>query len=156
MCINHEARNHKHSPPETEIYEQHSSIDIQCRNIDPDEPPTDTYHFSLFGFPTDHMNPDLALTNYHVEDAKGFKKYRKRKDREIPVYDIPKGMNALDKKRGERHWSSALWLSPAIVSDMITLLLSDSDVYAACHIRHIDRVAWLNGFDLQTENPLDC
>jgi hypothetical protein len=156
VCINPEVRDPRYGPPETKIYEQHSCIDVQCRNIDPDEPLTDTYFFSLFGFPASHMNPDLKLDNYHVEDDEGFKKYRNRKDREVPVYDIPKGMNALEKKRGARHWSSALWLSPAIVSDMIALLLSDRDIYAACHIRHIDRVAWLNGFDLQTANPLDC
>lgn len=156
VCINPEARDNRYSPPETKIYEQHSSIDIQCRNIDPDEPLTDSYHFSLYGHLINHMNPQLTLADYHVADNEGFKKYRKRKGAEIPVYDVPKGMNALSKTRGERHWSSALWLAPTIVSDMIALLLSDRDIYAACHIRHEGRVAWLNGFDLQTENPLDC
>jgi hypothetical protein len=156
VCVNPEARDNRYSAPETKIYEQNSTIDIQCSNIDPDEPLKDTYHFSLLGFPASHMNPDLALANYHVEDNRGFKKYRKLNDREVPVYDIPKGMNVIDKKRGERHWSSALWLTPAIVSDIIVLLLSGKDIYVACHVRCEDRVAWLNGFNLQTENPLDC
>lgn len=156
ISINHEVHDSRHSPPETGIYQQYSSITLRCRNIDPADPLTDTYQFSLYGQSTDSMSPELTLADYHVRDDEGFAVYRKKKGEEIPVYDLPKGMGVLAKHRGERHWSSALWLTPAIVSDMIALLLSDKEIYAACHIRYDGRVAWLNGFDLQTINPLEC
>lgn len=68
---------------------------------------------------------------------------------------MPKGLGALHKQHGARQWSSALWLAPDIVSDMIVLLLSDRDIYVACHIKNDDRNQWLIGFDVQTSNPLD-
>lgn len=74
----------------------------------------------------------------------------------MPIYNVPKGISTLTKRRGSRHWSSALWLKPQIVSDMVALLSSDKDLYVACHLTKIERVQWLIGFDMQTENPLDC
>ena len=101
------------------------------------------------------MNPEFTLADCHVCDEEGFKKYRKSRGVDKPVYDVPKGIGSLHKSHGVRQWSSALWLTPDIVSDMIVLLLSDLDIYVACHIRHENRVAWLIGLDLQTANPLE-
>ena len=150
--INPEARNTRYSSADTKIYQQYSTIELSCRNIDPDEPLTDIYQFSIYG---DQINPGLTLADCHVCNEDGFKKYRKSRGVDKPVYDVPKGIGCLLKSRGVRQWSSALWLTPDIVSDMIVLLLSDLDIYVACHIRHENRVAWLFGFDLQTANPLE-
>ena len=141
--------------PDTKIYDQHTSIELHCQNIDPDYPSTDTYHFSLYGQPLDHRNGELTLEHFHVKDENGIEAYRKIKGRSVPVYNIPKGMNVLTKRRKERHWSSALWLAPSIVSDMASLLLSKNNIYVACHVKIIERDQWLIGFDMQTNNPLD-
>lgn len=156
ISLNHEVINAKLLSPETTIYQQYSSIELHCRNIDPDYLTTDTYQFSLYGHPLEHSTPELTLANFHVKDDKGVETYRRVKGRDVPIYNVPKGINTLTKRRGSRHWSSALWLKPQIVSDMVTLLSSDKDLYVACHLTKIERVQWLIGFDMQTENPLDC
>lgn len=153
--INHKARDTKYSRSDTKIYQQNSTIELECRNIDPDEPLSDIYQFSIYGHSDGPTNPDLTLADCHVCDEEGIKKYRKSRGVERPVYDVPKGISALLKSHGRRQWSSALWLQPDIVSDMIVLLLSKLDIYVACHIRHENQVAWLIELYLQTANPLD-
>ena len=154
--INPKARNTRYSPSDTKIYQQYSTIELSCRNIYPDEPLTDTYLFTIYGRTDEDLgNPDLTLADCHVYDGGGFKKYKKSRGVDEPVYDVPKGIGALRKRHGMRQWSSAVWLPPDIVSDMIVLLLSDLDIYVACHIKHEDRVRWLIGFDVQTSKPLD-
>lgn len=154
-AINPKARDNRHSDRDTKIYEQHTVLDLACHNIDPDEPLTDTYTFYIYGNRNSATDFDVTLADYHVEDDEGSKKYRKRKGVEIPVYDIPKGLAALTKFRGERRWRSALWLAPDIVSDMLVLLSSGKEVNAAVHIKHDNRTLWILGFELQTENPME-
>ena len=156
IAINPKARDTKYSPSDTKVYQRYSTLELSCRNIDPDEPLTDTYQFTIYGHPDEGLaNPDLTLADCHVYDGEGFKKYRKSRGVDKPVYEVPKGIGALQKRHGMRQWSSALWLMPDIVSDMNALLLSDLDIYVACHIRYENRVAWLIDLDLQTANPLD-
>ena len=155
ISLNHEVRDPRYRQPETKIYKQYSAIELYCRNIDPDELPTCTYHFSLYGHTTDQMNPDLSLDDFHVVYDEGIKKYRRRGGVDEPVWDIPRGISVLDKQRGEQHWTTALWLTPIFLSDMIALLTSNRDLYVACHVKKVNRAHWLIGFDLQTENPLE-
>ena len=56
------------------------------------------------------------------------------------MYDIPKGLAALEKIRGERRWWAALWLERDIVSDMLVLLTSEREVYVAVHIKHANKI----------------
>lgn len=78
--INPKARDTRYSPSDTKIYQQSSTIELSCRNIDPDEPLTDTYQFIIYGRTDEDLaNPDLTLADCHVCDGEGFKKYRKRR-----------------------------------------------------------------------------
>ena len=141
VAINPKARENRRSYQDTKIYEQHTVLDITAHNVDPDEPLTDTYSLYIYGDRNTVKDLDLTLADYHVEDEEGLKKYRKLKGVEIPIYDIPSGLAALNKKRGERGWWAALWLAPDIVSDMLTTLSSGKQVYVAAHIRHEGRAS---------------
>ncbi|MEX0739810.1 MAG: hypothetical protein WD071_10765 [Pseudohongiella sp.] len=85
VMISLRARDNKYSPPDTKVYHQSSSIELSCRNIDPDDPPTDIYQFSQYGSVDDQVNPELTLADCHVCDAQGFKKYRKIRGIDIAV-----------------------------------------------------------------------
>lgn len=153
VAINPSAKDAKNSPPDTKIFQQYSSIELNCHNIDPGEPATDAFHFSIYGHAESLYKPDLSLADCHVLDDNGFKKYRKRRGIDEAIYEIPKGVAVLHKKYGAREWHSAIWQPPNIVSDMIPILLSDLNVYIACHIQHEGRVRWIMLFDLQTSDP---
>jgi hypothetical protein len=154
-AINHKVRDARQSDREARIYDNHTVLDLTCHNIDPDEPLTDVYSFHIYGNRFSATDFGVTLADFHVEDEEGLKKYRKRKGVEIPVYDIPKGLAVLTQFRDERSWWSALWLAPDIVSDMLALLSCGKDVYAAVHIRNDDKTRWIQGFELQTNNPQD-
>lgn len=155
VYINPIARDKKYRSPDTKIYRQYSTIELDCRNIDPDEPLTDTYYFSIYGHAEELCKPELTLADCHVLDENGFKKYRKRRGVDEAVYELPKGIAVLHKKYGAREWSSAIWQPPNVVSDMMAILLSDLDVYVTCHLQHEGHVRWIMGFDLQTSNPVE-
>ena len=141
--------------PSTKIQEHHTAIDLACNNIDHESPLSDAYSFTIYGDTHPYSKLESTLEDCHEEDEEGFKKYRKQKGKEIPVYDIPKGLAVLNKLRGERHWSTALWLPRDIVTDMLVLLNGSKQVFAFVHLKHVNRDLWVLGFDLQTSNPLD-
>jgi hypothetical protein len=154
-AINHKLRTRKACSPSIKVQEHHTVLDLTCNNIDPDNPLSDSYSFTIYGDAHPYPRLESTLEDCHEEDEEGFKKYRKQKGVEIPVYDIPKGLAVLSKLRGERHWSTALWLPRDIVSDMLVLLSGSKKVYAFVHLKHMDRDLWILGFDLQTSNPMD-
>jgi hypothetical protein len=155
VSINHEVRTSGICSPDTKFAEHHTVIGLTCNNIDPDKPLSDAYSFTIYGDAHPYPRLDSTLTDYHEEDEEGFKKYRKKKGVEIPIYNIPKGLAVLSKLRGQRHWSTALWLPRDIVSDMLVLLSGSKKVYAAVHLKQVSGDLWVLGFDLQTSNPLD-
>jgi hypothetical protein len=154
-AINHELRTDRICSPDTKISAHHTILELTCNNIDPDKPLDDAYSFTVYGDAHPYPRLESTLEDCHEEDEEGFKKYRKQKGVEIPIYDIPKGLAVLSKQSGERHWSTALWLPRDIVSDMLVLLSGSKKVYAAVHLKHVSGDLWILGFDLKTSNPLD-
>lgn len=138
-AISPEIRTGRACSPDTKIVEHHTALDIECLNIDPDEPLSDSYSFTIYGNSDTQPRLEETLADYHVEDKEGFKKYRKRRGVEMPVYDIPSGLAVLSKMRGERRWSTALWLTRDVVSDMLVLLNGEKQVYTAAHLKHESR-----------------
>lgn len=153
-AINPELRTGRVCGPDTRILEHHSVLTLTCRNIDADEPVSDSYSFTIYGNSDPYPGVDATLADYQIEDENGFPKYRKHRGIEIPVYEVPKGLAVLRKAHGERSWSTALWLPRDVVSDMLVLLNGGRQLYAGVHLKHEDRKLWVLGFDLQTENSL--
>jgi hypothetical protein len=153
--INHKLRTDRICSPDTKISAHHTVIGLTCNNIDTERPLSDAYSFTIYGDAHPYPRLESTLEDCHEEDEEGFKKYRKQKGVEIPIYDIPKGLAVLSKLRSERHWSTALWLPRDIVSDMLVLLSGSKKVYAFVHLKHVSGDLWILGFDLQTSNPLD-
>jgi hypothetical protein len=154
-AINPKLRTGKACSPSTKVQEHHTVIDLTCNNIVPDKPLSDTYSFTIYGDAHPYPRLESTLEDCHEEDEDGFKKYRKRRGVEMPVYDIPSGLAVLSKLRGERSWSTALWLTRDVVSDMLALLNGKKQVYAAVHLKHESRKQWILGLELQTNNPQD-
>jgi hypothetical protein len=154
VAINHEVRTGEICSSDTRIVRHPTAIELKCLNIDPDEPLTDAYSFTIYGSSNPYPRADATLSDYQVEDEDGSPKYRKHRGIETPVYEIPKGLAVLSKVRGGRSWSAALWLPRGLVSDMLVLLSREKQLYASIHLRNEDRKLWVQGLDLQTENPL--
>ena len=48
--------------------------------------------------------------------------YRIVKGQQVPVYDVPKGVGFLERRRGTKAWMGCLWVPPRTVGDMLKLL----------------------------------
>ena len=64
-----------------------------------------------------------TLDDYHARNADRSPKYRKVRGVSRPVFEPPKGVGHLEKRRGENAWLGFLWVPPTTLNDMLALLL---------------------------------
>lgn len=98
----------------------------------------------------------LKLKDCHVINEKWERVYRKVKGKEEPVYDIPKGIGSLEKRRGSDAWSGVVWIMPNVVSDMLTLLPNVSPLYLDLHVKKEGKLHYIVGLSLKTQDPAEC
>jgi len=80
-------------------------------------------------------------------------KYRRVRGKDLPVYDIPKGLGTLEKVRGEALWTGCLWVKQETVTQMLSLLPVVKPLYMFVHERKIEHHRWIVGFTVQTSDP---
>tara|TARA_R110002096_G_scaffold61399_4_gene152604 strand:+ start:5253 stop:5549 length:297 start_codon:yes stop_codon:yes gene_type:complete len=97
----------------------------------------------------------LTLADCHICDDKGSPKYRKVRGKEIPIYDIPKGIGRLERQRGTTNWLGNVWVSPQSVTDMLALLPNVKPLFLTIHEMRAERNHWIVGLTLQTKKPED-
>ena len=88
-------------------------------------------------------------------DEYGAHKYRKVRGNMVPVYDIPKDIGFLDKVRGGKAWSGAVWVAPQTTTDMLAVLPSVRPLYLALHELKIERRRFVSSLTLQTTHPAE-
>ena len=119
----------------------------------PDERSGDRYVISVHGWETEEGEFEARLSDRHVKDEDGTRKYRKVRGEEISVYDVPDGLGLIEKVRRKKEWSGFCWVSPGTVSDMLTLLPHARPLYISIHERKVGRTRWINELTLQTMDP---
>jgi len=150
--INHEVRVKKYQYDDAKIYEFSSHVIISGICNWPEEREGDEYEFTVYGSNKDF---DITLKECHVFGKDGMRQYKKIRGKEVPVYDIPKGLGTIDKVRGVDLWDGNIWVTPQTASSMQGLLSSSSidSLYVFVHERKIERNRWVVGFTLQTSDP---
>ena len=131
--VNHEARDKRHHYADPKIYQFHTSVELEGVCDYPEERSGDSYIISVHGWENEEGKFKVRLSDRHVLDEDGARKYRKVRGEEIPVYDVPDGLGLIEKVRGEKRWSGFCWVSPGTVSDMLALLPHVSPLYMAIH-----------------------
>ena len=102
-----------------------------------------------------HSDFELTLADCQVRDDNGMLKYRKARGREIPIYDVPKGIGYIERRRGSSAWWGCVWVKQQTVTDMLTLLPNVRPLFIALHECRIGRTRWIAGLTLVTKNPED-
>lgn len=151
--INHKARDKRYQYADPSIYEFQSSLELEGVCDYPDERSGDRYFIKVNGWETEEGEFEARLSDRHVRNEDGTRKYRKVRGEEIPVYDVPEGLGLIEKVRGTKEWSGFCWVSPRTVSDMLALLPQVRPLYISIHERKVGRTRWINELSLQMSHP---
>ena len=151
--VNHKARDRRHHYRDPKIYSFGSSVELVGVCDYPEERSGESYVISVHGWETEEGEFEARLSDRHVMDEDGMRKYRKVRGKEIPMYDVPEGIDLIEKVRGEKRWSGFCWVSPGTVSDMLLLLPHVRPLYISIHERKVGRTRWINGLTLQMSHP---
>jgi hypothetical protein len=151
--IGHEVRDPRHYYDDAKVYDFRSQVEMEGIFMYPEERIDEKIQMTVLSSDSDHHNFDLTLKDCHVRDDHGSPKYRKARGKEIPIYDIPKGIGYIEKQRGTRDWIGCAWVRHYTLTDMLTLLPDVRPLYITFHERRLDRTNWIVGLTLQTNNP---
>jgi len=151
--INHQARDKRDHYADPRIYSFGSSLELEGTCDYPEERSGDKYTISVHGWETEEGQFGARLSDRHMLDEDGTRKYRKVRGEEVPVYDVPEGIGLIEKVRGERAWSGFCWVSPQTVSDMLILLPHVRPLYISIQERKVGRTRWINELSLQMSHP---
>ena len=100
--VNHKARDRRHHYRDPKIYSFGSSVELEGVCDYPEERSGESYVISVHGWETEEGEFEARLSDQHVMDEDGMRKYRKVRGKEIPMYDVPEGIGLIEKVRGEK------------------------------------------------------
>jgi len=151
--INHKVREPRYFEDDAKVYDFGSHLELEGNFIEQDERSKEEFQLSIYGSDSDHHDYELTLANCQVQDENGSLKYRKARGKEIPVYDVPKGIGYIERQRGTRIWMGCVWVKQQTVTDMLTLLPNIRPLFIMIHERSIGKNIGIIGITLLTKNP---
>ena len=153
--INHKVREPRYYEDDAKVYDFGSHLELEGHFIHSEDREEEKIQLTIYGSGSGHCDFELTLADCQIRDDNGSLKYRKVRGKEVPVYDVPKGIGYIECQRGARAWWGCVWVKQRTVTDMLTLLPNVRPLFIAIHERHIGRTRWIAGLTLVTENPDD-
>lgn len=138
------------------VYTSSNNLELTGVCRDPEDRSGSAYRISIHGDVDGPLNFDAILDDYHARDDSGNYKYRRRGDREMPVYDPPDSIGLLQRNRETAQWNGWCWLPLPIVSDMIALAFQTPTLYLALHEIKVGRHYKIRGIALYSREPEDA
>jgi hypothetical protein len=151
--ISYKVRDTRHYQDDAKVYEFASEVELHGICTYPEDRSGDRYALTIRGSESRQGEFALTLADCHVRDDKGLPKYRRARGKEVPVYDIPKGIGLLERQRGTQSWTGWAWVSPRTITDMLTLLPHVHPLYVAIQEVKMQRARWIVSLTLQTADP---
>ena len=153
--INYEVRDKCHYSNDAKIYKFSSHLEIEGICTWPEEREGDEYAITIYGHEIRQGDFELTLSDCNVMDEHWSPKYKRVRGKDVPVYDVPKGMGTLNKVRGAALWTGCIWVPTSTITNMLNLLTAVTLLYIAIHENKIERHRWIVGLTLQTTDPAD-
>lgn len=153
--INHELRDKRYRNEKTSIYSFHSYLEVEGVTNYPDDRAGERYALTIYGGEREEGELSSRLSDYRVYDDDHVPKTRKVRGEVALVYDEPKSIGYLDRQYRSKDWRGAVWVSPATVADMLTLLPHVRPIFVQVHVQRVDRKRRIIGLTLQTSNPAE-
>lgn len=102
-------------------------------------------------------SPEPKVKDIGARNKENVPIYRKRRDREIPVYNLPAGFCILERNRYINAWQACTWVAPELVTDMLAVLSLSTlrPIYVAIDERMYERKRWIDSLRVQSNNPAD-
>lgn len=123
--------------------------------ISPRERAKEKYEITIYGEQVERT--ELKVKDIRLRDKRDLPIYRRRGDRQIPVYNPPTGFATLQRNAALSTWQACLWITFSSATNMLVLLakLGGRQIYVSVDERRHDRKRWIRSFSLQTRNPMD-
>lgn len=137
------------------LYEFTSQIVITGMSTYPPERQGDFYELTMRGTDSSSHRLNAKLKDIHVRDKYGSPKYREYRGNQIPIYQPPHGLGLIEKVRGERRWTSWLFVAPRFINDLLILLGQQRNLFLSLHEHKVNRSRWVQGMTLQTSDPAE-
>ena len=137
------------------IYKFTAQLTITGVSMSPKGRAGDIYELTIYGDDAPSFRHNATLRDAQARDERGSPQYRAYRGRQIPVYDSPKGLGLLHKVRGEPRWTAGIFVPTRFLNDMLVLLSHGRNLFVAIHERRDDRTRWVQGIDLQTDDPAE-
>lgn len=138
------------------VHEFTMHLTIRGVAVFPPERAANTYEVSLYsGGASVARNLATTLRDIQTLDERGHPVYKKYRSRHVPVYAPPRGLDLLNKVRGERCWRGWLQVTDRFASDAQNLLGQARPLFLAIGELRVGRTHWLASFSLQTTDPAD-
>lgn len=154
-AISYRVRDKKHYEEDAKVFDFHSSVEIECRSLWPENRADSHFYLTIYGRELSHEPFSMTLDDCHVRDEFGERQYTKRRGERVPVYRVPKGIGYLEKVRGENAWSGVAWVAGPCLSDMLMLLPTVRPLYVFIHELRESRNRSIVGLTLQTTDPAE-
>ena len=153
--VNYEIHDRRYAHPECRVFRYETDLDLRGTISYPEDRAGDEIDISIWGHEPQDGYFSATLDQFHVRDAAGLPKYRKRGDRSDPVYEPPESVGFIERRRGTRIWSGAVYMPPAIISDMLTLLVGSTPAFLMINELKIGRRRVIRSITVQNKSAED-
>ncbi|PCJ95120.1 MAG: hypothetical protein COA45_12390 [Zetaproteobacteria bacterium] len=153
--INYEVRKTRKCTGDEEIYSFNSYIEIEGFRIYPEGHNDITYSITIYGEERADWPFSLKLNDCQKIDDELIPIYRKIRGKEVPVYDLPKGIGYIERQRGIQHWRGAIWVPQRTITDMLALLPHVQPLYLDILTIMEKKHQNITSLSLQTNNPAE-
>lgn len=143
------------SRDEDTAFEHVTSLQISGKCTDPANRLGDEYKITIIGGEPHAGWLSATLEDFHARDENNIPVYKTHRGQDYPVYNPPKGLARLSKKRGEPIWDAWVYVAPHLVSDMLMSLMNRAPLYLSILEQKHGRDRWIQSISLQSIQPED-
>jgi len=151
--INYEINDSRLAIEDSPIFQFQSDLELMGTIAYPEERQGAELQIGIYGRELHQGQFSAKLDDYHVRDDHGARKYRKRGDRQIPIYDPPDSIGHIERRRGTQIWAGWVWIAPTTISDMLALLSTGQQLYITIDEIKAGRRRYIRGVTLQSTDP---
>jgi len=139
--------------PKALVYRYDTTLEVSGICAYPDERAGERYDVTVYGATPDSWQMALRIEDLQERDKDGAPRYKNLKRGLVPVYREAPSLGHIEKVRGEARYSVVIWAAPLFVTDALTLLSHDRQLYVAIQERRLSRRREVRSFSIQTTDP---
>lgn len=137
------------------VFTSDIKLEITGTCIWPESRANEKYEITIYDEDVGRTEPKVK--DIHARNKDGVPIYRKRRGREVPVYNFPAGFCLLQRNRHVGALQACIWVAPQLTSEILAVLSLSSSrpIYIAMDERMRERKRWIDNLRVQTNNPAE-